>query len=156
MFSTTNVINNTGFNMPTKTLPPWFTIVVVIAIVWNLMGVMAFVGQMMMTPEMIANLPAEQQSMHLKTPLWANIAFGLAVIAGTFGCIALFLKNVWAIKLFQLSLIGVFAQMFHAFVISDAIAVFGPGGMVMPVMIVVIAIALLLFAKKCHKETWID
>ncbi|WP_440875436.1 hypothetical protein [Thalassotalea sp. PLHSN55] len=142
--------------MQERTVPAWFTIVVVFAIVWNLMGVMAFVGQMMMTPEAIAQLPAEQQNMHLNTPLWANIAFGIAVIAGTLGCIALFLKKVWAIKLFQLSLVGVAVQMFNAFVLSDALTVFGPGGLVMPVMIIVIAVALLLFANKCQKEAWIS
>ena len=137
-------------------IPPWFTITVIVAFVWNLMGVMAFVGQMMMTPEMLAKLPAEQQHMHAITPLWANLAFGLAVLAGTLGCIALLVKKSIAIKLFTLSLVGVLAQMFHAFVISNATEVFGPGGMTMPVMIIIVAVALLWFANKCQKEAWIS
>ena len=46
-----------------NTIPSWFKIVAVVALVWNLLGVMAFVGQMMMTPEMVAELPQAEQDL---------------------------------------------------------------------------------------------
>ncbi len=137
-------------------IPRWFTIVMIVALIWNLMGVMAFIGQIMMTAEQLAQLPPEQQAMHAKTPVWANIAFGIAVIAGFLGCVLMLKKKQQAVQLFMLSLVGVATQMFHAFIISDPYEVFGPGGMVMPMMIIVIAGALLWFAKKCQANAWIN
>lgn len=137
-------------------IPRWFTIAMIVALVWNLMGVLAFVGQIMMTPEQLAQLPAEQQALHAKTPVWANAAFGIAVIGGFLGCVAMLLKKQFAVQLFALSIAGVVAQMFHAFFISNSYEVFGPGGLVMPLMIIIVAMLLLLFAKKCQNQGWID
>ncbi len=142
--------------MQTKTVPPWFTIVVVFALVWNLIGVLAFIGQMMMTPEMVASLSEEEQQRHALTPLWANIAFGVAVISGGLGCVALLMKKLLAVKLFQISLVGVFSQMFHAFFISNTLEVFGPASAVMPALVIVVAVALLWFANKCQRENWLS
>ena len=41
-----------------KPVPRWFTITAVVAIIWNLLGVSAFIIQVLTTPEMLAQLPA--------------------------------------------------------------------------------------------------
>ncbi len=137
-------------------VPRWFTIAMVVALVWNLMGVLAVVGQSMMTAEDLARLPQEQQALHAKTPLWANIAFGFGVIGGFLGCIAMLLKKSIASLLFTISLVGVIAQMTYAFLFSDSLEVFGPGSMLMPTMVILIAAWLLVFSKKCQKQCWIS
>ena len=62
-------------------------------------------------------------------------------------------KNLAGIFL-QLSLAGVLVQMFHSFFMSNSFEVFGPGGMIMPVMVLVIAIYLVTLAAKAKVHRW--
>ena len=53
------------------TPPAWLKPLAWAALVWNLLGVFAFIMQQLMTPEMIALLPENQQD------AYRNIPFGL-------------------------------------------------------------------------------
>lgn len=136
-------------------IPSWFNTVVAFAIVWNLMGIAAFVGGLFVTPEMVAELPQAEQDIHNATPGWAIGAFAVAVFGGLMGCIVLLIKKVLALPILVLSLIGILVQMFHAFFIVNSFAVFGPGGAIMPIMVIVIAIALIGLAAKAKTHAWI-
>jgi hypothetical protein len=138
-----------------STIPKWFTIAAAFALVWNLMGVMAFVGQITMTPEMMAELPQAEQDLYSSIPLWATIAFACAVFGGALGSLALLMKKSLAQPLFILSLASVAVQMFHSFVISNSFEVFGPGGAIMPAMVIIIAIALVSLANKAKQNNWL-
>ena len=95
---------NDTMNNSNTTAPKWFVILVIVMAIWNLMGVMAFIMQMLMTAEQIATLPEKEQLLYQDIPLWVNIAFGCAVFGGTLGCIALFLKKTIALPiLFRLT-----------------------------------------------------
>ena len=138
-----------------NSIPKWFTIAAAFALVWNLLGVMAFVGQMTMTDEMMAQLPQTEQELYAAIPIWATIAFACAVFGGALGSLALLMKKSLAQPLLILSLVGVVIQMFHAFFISNSFEVFGPGGAIMPVMVMIIAIALVLFVGKAKANNWL-
>ncbi len=137
-------------------LPKWFFITAVLAVVWNLLGVMAFIGQMMMTPEMLAELPQAEQALYESTPLWATLAFACAVFGGALGSLALLMKKALAQPLLIISLAGVTIQMFHSFVISNSFEVFGPGGVIMPAMVIIIAIILVCISAAAKKNTWLS
>ena len=137
-------------------LPKWFKVAAILAFVWNLLGVMAFVGQMMMTPEMIAELPQAEQDLYATTPIWATVAFAFAVFAGALGSLALVLKKNMCYPLFVVSFVGVVVQMFHSFFISNSFDVYGPGGMIMPIMVIVIAFFLVRFAAKGINNKWFN
>ena len=135
-------------------IPSWFRVAAILAIVWNLLGVMAFVGHMMMTPEMIAELPPAEQALYTSVPLWATIAFAFAVFGGALGSLALLMKISLCYPLFIASFVGVVVQMFHSFFISNSYEVYGPGGTIMPIMVLLIALALVRFAAKGIKNNW--
>lgn len=137
-------------------MPSWFNVVAILALVWNLLGVMAFVNQMMMTPEMIAELPQAEQDLYATTPVWAIAAFAVAVFGGALGSLALLLKKAISYQLLVASFVGVVVQMFHSFFISNSIEVYGPGGMIMPVMVIVIALLLVRFSAKGINNHWFD
>jgi hypothetical protein len=137
-------------------IPKWFKVAAILAFVWNLLGVMAFVGQMMMTPEMIAELPQAEQDLYATTPIWATVAFAFAVFAGALGSLALVLKKNMCYPLFVVSFVGVVVQMFHSFFISNSFDVYGPGGMIMPIMVIVIAFFLVRFAAKGINNKWFN
>ena len=134
--------------------PMAFWIVIGLALLWNLAGVMAFVSQVSITPEMLAEMPVAEQELYAATPGWVTIAFAFAVFGGALGCLVLLLKKSWSFYLLVLSLIGVCAQMSYVFFVSRSIEVYGPGGMIMPVMVIIIAIALVYFSKIVGSKDW--
>lgn len=137
-----------------KQSPKWFTVVSAVLLVWNLVGVMMYLAQVTMSPETLAALPDEQRQLIENTPAWATAAFAVAVNFGVLGCILLLLKRNLAGLLLQLSLAAVVVQMIHAFFMTNSFEVFGPGGLVMPVMVIVIAIYLVTLAAKAKAHRW--
>lgn len=136
-------------------VPVWFWIVAIVALIWNLMGAMAYIDQMSMTPEVLAALPDEQRVLYETVPAWATGAFAIAVFGGVLGCLLLLLKKKLAITLFIISLLGVLVQMFHSFFMTNSFEVFGPGGLIMPIMVIIIAILLIWFSKTAKTKDWI-
>ena len=134
--------------------PKWFMVISVILLIWNLLGVMAYIAQVTMSPESLAALPDDQRQLYESTPAWATAAFAIAVNCGALGCLLLVLKKNLAGLFLQLSLAGILVQMFHSFFMSNSFEVFGPGGMVMPVMVLVIAIYLVILAAKAKAQRW--
>lgn len=139
-----------------KETPKWFLIVTIIALVWNLLGLMAFVGHITMTPEMLSELPSQEQDLYKNIPMWATAAFAIAVIAGTLGSLLLILKKKVAKLLLIASVLGVVVQNYHSFFVIDSMAVYGTASVIMPIMVLIIAIALILLADKAKKNAWIN
>ncbi|SEL65341.1 hypothetical protein SAMN05216262_11661 [Colwellia chukchiensis] len=134
--------------------PSWFMPVAIVALLWNLLGVMAFVGQVTMTPEVLGQLSEPEQALYNNTPFWATAAFALAVFAGALGSLALLMKKGICYQLFIVSLLGVLVQMFHAFALSNSFEVYGASGTIMPILVLVIAFALVRLAAKGHNNHW--
>lgn len=137
--------------------PMWFWIVSILALIWNLMGVMAYLGQAYMTEEMMAEYPAEELALIEMTPAWVTAAFAIAVWGGLLGCLALLLRKKWAKTILTLSLIGILVQMSHSFFMTNAIEVYGQvQGIVTPLIVIIIGIALVKFAGIAEKRNWIS
>ena len=140
----------------TQKPPTWFWIIVGIALLWNLMGLMAFFAQILTPPEEIAALPDAQRALYEAMPVWAIIAFAVAVFCGTLGCVALAMRKNWAMWMFKLSLAGVILQNINAFFLQDSYAVFGPGGSMMVVLVAVVAIALIWLTWHAKNNNWLS
>ena len=140
----------------TGKLPVWFWIVAGLALVWNLMGVFAFAAQMTMSAEAIAALPEAEQNLYANYPAWAAVAFAFAVIGGALGCLLLLMRKKFATPVLGLSLAGILVQMIHSFVIANSMAVYGPGAVIMPIMVVVIGAALFWWSTRLKNKGWIN
>ena len=141
-----------------STKPPvWFWVIGVIALLWNLMGVNAYLQQAYQTDSFKAmyNTP-ELLEMVNNTPAWAIAAFAIAVFAGALGCISLLLRKSWAKPLFLLSLIGIVVQMIYNLFISKAMEVYGPGAALMPILVIVVGLFLVWYSKKAFTKGWIS
>ena len=78
----------------TQKPPIWFWIISIIALLWNAMGVLAYIGQAFLTEEAIAAMPPEQQEIYsIDFPAWYTAAFAIAVFAGFGACILLLLRK---------------------------------------------------------------
>lgn len=137
--------------------PAWFWVVSVIALVWNLMGAMAYLSQAFLNDEARAELPADQLALLDNTPAWATAAFAIAVWAGVLGCIGLLIRKKWARPVLLLSLLGILVQMSYSFFMTNASEVYGTvQGIVMPLLLIGIGIGLVLFARSSQSKGWIS
>ena len=136
-------------------LPRAFWIIGGIALVWNILGIVAFVSEFTMSAEALAEMPEAQQALHANVPAWATVAYAVAVLCGTLGCVALLLRKSVALPLFVLSLLGVIVQMGHAFLGTNALDVLGPASLVMPIIITAVAAFLIWYASAAKGKSWI-
>jgi hypothetical protein len=124
-----------------------FWIIAVIALIWNLMGVMAYLGQAYMTDETKALLPEAEKALYNNVPIWVTAAFAIAVFGGVLASIALLMRKQIAKTLFLVSLIGILVQTIYNFFISAAMDLYGPGEIIMSTMVIVIGVYLYLYSK---------
>ena len=137
--------------------PLWFKIVAVVAVLWNIMGLTAFIFDIQMTPEELAEMelhPAMEEA-YLNSPTWNWIAYGVATICGFLGSVMLLLRKKIALPILGLSLLGVLVQFCGSYLMTDLMSALGATGMIMPVMIVIIAIYLYFLSHKAKKAGWL-
>src|SRR3546814_18207171 len=70
-------------------VPASVWIVGALALLWNLVGVAAFVMQVAMPAEALGAMPAEQRAIYAATPAWLYVFYGLATFGGVAGSIGL-------------------------------------------------------------------
>lgn len=137
--------------------PVWFWIVSVIALIWNGWGVNMYLQQAYDTESYRAMYPdPEMLELANNTPAWATGAYAIAVFAGLLGCIGLLLRKKWAKPIFVLSLLGVLVSMTYHLFMSKAFEVYGTEVVVMPIIVTLIAIFLVWFAKKGIAKSWLS
>lgn len=129
-----------------------FWVIAIAALLWNLMGAMAYLADAFMGVEAVSQLPEDQRTLYENRPAWVTASFAIAVWSGLLGSIALLLRKKWAISAFIISLIGVLAQNLYQFFLSNTFEVMGPTAMALPVMVIVISILLILYSKNALKK----
>ena len=130
--------------------PIWFWIVSVIALIWNAMGVNAYLQQAYNTESYQAMYTAEQLDIASNLPAWVTAAFAIAVFVGTLAAIGLLLRKKWAKILWLLSLIGVIFQM--GYLLTNGLE----SNMVMTIMIIVFALIFVWFSRLAASKAWIS
>jgi hypothetical protein len=126
------------------------------ALVWNLIGLAFYIGEVTMTPEALAALTEAQQEFFLTTPTWATAALAIAVNAGVFGSLFLLLRKAWAVPTLVISLIAIVIQYVDAFVLRGAFGIVGVSSLIIPSMVFVIGVALLWYARVTKERGWLN
>ena len=135
--------------------PTWFKVVAVLALLWNLLGCLAFFSDLRISPEDLAKLPEAQQALYAARPGWAVAATALAVFGGALGSIGLLMRKRWALPVFVLSLLGILVQDFGLFVLADGASLAGPVAVVMQAVVLAIGIALILLSRIGIARGWL-
>ena len=138
-------------NKPTST----FWIISITALLWNIMGVSAYLGQAYMTNEVLAALPDAEQAYYTNIPIWVTAAFALSVFSGTLGCIIMLLRKKLAIALFIISLVTVLLQFVYNFILQKEMEI-SIANFIMPVIVIIIASFLVWYSKKSAENNWIS
>ena len=138
--------------MGTKTKPSTkFWVIAVLAIIWNIMGAMSYLGQAYMTEDMRKLIPEDQFAIIENAPAWAVAAFAIAVWIGLLSSILLVLRKKVAKIGFIISFFGILVQLIYNFAIADAYSVYGNSGLIIPILTVVIGFYLIGHSQRCIK-----
>ncbi len=137
---------------PTTANPHWsFWIINALFLLWNLMGCVNLYLQMSLE-SMQGYRQVEQEIIELR-PIWATVAFAIAVIAGTIGCLFLLFRRKTALYAFVVSLIAILITLLPSitsgmyFGIAEIVAI-----IVLPVLI---GAFLIVYTRRCTKKGWL-
>jgi hypothetical protein len=133
--------------------PHWVRAVRILLLIWNLIGVFAFISQMYQSPNAIAALPKAQRDLWLAMPMWDWIAYAIAVCAGTGGALALLMRKGWAVPLFALSIVGIIVQFSYPFLIAGAFKDLTMAAF--PIFILAVAVTQWLLARSWRAKGWL-
>jgi len=135
--------------------PLWFTVVIAIALVWNVLGLLAVLADLRLSAADIAALPAQQQALYKARPLWSVGASVVAVVGGTLGCLALLLRKRAAFSLLYASLVGVVLQDIGIFIVAGAGRIANPLPFILQGLVLVISVGLIFLAHRAASRGWL-
>ena len=125
-----------------------FWIIGVIALLWNGMGVNAYLQYAFKTDASVAGLNAEQIAIMEGMPMWYTALFAIAVFAGLIGAVMLLMRKKMAISFFIVSFMCATINQVYWLFGTDAIELFSDDQpFLFPVIIVAIATFLIWYSK---------
>lgn len=134
--------------------PKWYLPVAVVALLWNLLGCVAYLSDVMLTPADVAKLSAAQQALYAARPAWSIAATAIAVWGGAAGCVGLILRKRWATPLLIASLLGAIVQDVWLFGMSNSAAQARTVAFVLQGLVLLIAVGLVILGRKAAARGW--
>lgn len=132
--------------------PKWYMPTAIAALLWNLLGCGAYLRDVMLGPDDIARMTAAQQALYAARPAWSVAATAIAVWGGAAGCLGLIVHKTWALPLLVASLVAVIVQDASLFLLSGAAAI--PFALVLQGLVLLVAVGLVLLARKAQLRGW--
>jgi|TARA_R100000479_G_scaffold70100_3_gene33808 hypothetical protein len=143
--------------MTTTTKPNTaFWIIAVLALLWNVMGVIQFVVSTFMLEMVTEGVSSEEMDLYTGMPAWYTVAFGIATIAGLLACITMLMRKKITIGLFGLSLIAVLIAQGYWIFATDVMDIIGPTAIIMPLVVIAICIFLYFYSKGAKQRGWLN
>ncbi|MEI8214180.1 MAG: hypothetical protein WCI02_18685 [Planctomycetota bacterium] len=136
-------------------VPNWFWVIAVVSLLWNLIGCIIFSSEVFAQEAIIESMTDVQKEWVRSTPNWIYFVFAISVGTGLAGSILLLLRKRLSVTLFAISLAAVLLQMVYTMLIAGGLQVMGPSGAVMPTVVILLAIAWLLFSLFCKGRGWL-
>lgn len=138
--------------MNTITKPtPLYWLISIVALFWNLMGIIAYLGQAYISDDALKMLPEENQLYFSNVPAWVTAAFAVAVFGGFLGAIGLIIRKKWAYFLFVISFLALVAQHVYNFFIQNYIEMTG-SQIILPIVTFIAALFLIYFSKQKSQQ----
>ena len=135
----------------------WFWLIGIIALIWNAMGVDAYVQQAYNTERHQAMYPDPKQLEIVNNlPAWLTAVFAIAVFSGVLGCVLLILRKKLANTLFSLSLLAVLIQTGYNLFMNEVKEFYGAFEYSMLISIPLVALFLVSYAKKSTAKGWLS
>ena len=138
-----------------QSTPKWYLPVTILALLWNLLGCAAYLSDVMLKPEDVAQMSAAQQALYASRTGWAVSATAIAVWGGAAGCIGLIWRKRWSIPLLILSLVGLIVQDAGLLLATTDALKAEPLTLVLQGLVLLIAIGLVFLGRKASAQQWI-
>jgi len=137
---------STGGEARVKT-PVHLWIVGVLALLWNLVGAFDYLATQFELEFYMSRFSDEQLAYFNGFPAWAVAGWAFAVWAALAGSIGLLLRKSWSLWAFVIALAGLAVSTIYNLGMSSGIDMMDPGAVVFTVVIWIIAIFLVVYAK---------
>ena len=134
--------------------PIWFWIIAVIAVLWNLIGLYDYVMSITVNQAYLESFGQEMLDFLKVMPMWAKLAWGLAIAGSVLGSIALVLRKAIAYPLYLLAIV-VMAISFGYQLTTDAKPDTDMIMWIMTALIWAIALFLVWFARMAKNKNWL-
>ena len=139
-----------------KKNPLWFSMLAVVFIIWNLIGVLQYLGQVTMDDATKNQMDQELLKLMNATPKVITALFAIAVWSAFSASILLLLKKASALLLFRLSLIAVLIQTAYTILATNGPELVGVVSYYgLQTSIIVIGILQIYFSRKAILKSWI-
>jgi hypothetical protein len=136
-------------------VPLWFWIIAVVALLWNLIGCAIFFSEVFAKEAMMESMTEAQKEWTRSTPSWIYFVFAISVSTGLAGSISLLMRKALSVPLFAVSVVAVLIQMLYTMLIAGGLQVMGPSGAGMPAVVIVLSIAWLSFSLFSKGKGWL-
>jgi len=133
-----------------------FWVIAVIALLWNLMGLAAFLADTFMREAMMEGYTEAQLELMNAIPSWNSIFYGIATIGGTLASITMLMRKKITVMLFLISLVAVLVLHGYWLLGTDAIEVMGSEAVIMPILVILASIGLYFYSKKSAAKGWLN
>ena len=132
-----------------------YWIIGTVALLWNLLGVMAYVMQVSATPEQLAAAyTPEQVELLLAIPAWATSMTAIATTFGVLGSILLLLRRKLSTPVFAISLVALIIQNIYTFGMTETLTVFGTTPLLIQSAVMLIAVFLVWYSRQAGAKGW--
>lgn len=137
---------------PPASVPRWFMVVALLAVVWNAFGVAMYLNSVGIFGDPMAGLSETERAAASSIPEWITGAFATGTFTGFFGSVGLLLRKTWAQPVLLLSTMGLLLLEGWIVFFSGALAIFG---LTVPIMVSTGAILLAWLATYARGRGWI-
>jgi hypothetical protein len=129
---------------------PWHVwLVGILALLWNCVGAFAYVMTETRNVSYMSKFTPEQIAYYNGFPMWVVATWALSVWGGVLGAVLLLLRKRLAVPVFGVSLATLVLTFIYNFALTNGFAIMGGvGGLIFSAVIFVIAVALLLYARR--------
>jgi hypothetical protein len=141
---------------PASKPPTWYWVMSGLALAWMLMGVAAWVMDLMTDEAGLSTLSEAQRQLYAARPQWLFAVYGVAIFSGLAGAVGLLLRKSWSSLLFDLSLAAIILQFGYTFLVMNAVQVLGAAAAIpFPLVVFLTGVALAWFARRARKSGWL-
>ena len=140
-------------------VPAWFWILAILFLLWNILGVLSFIGDLNSTKESLEAMEAysdREIELMLSLPSWTKVFYGLATFSGLIGAIGLIMKKRFAVPLFVTSLCAAVFHHAYIYTTTEAMSVMQMPSKIMSLVVISTCVLQLWFSRKARSRAWLS
>lgn len=132
--------------------PKHLWIVGIVTLLWNLMGAYDYLMTQTRNEAYMGKFTQPQLDYFYGVPVWFEFFWALAVWGGVLGCVLLLLRRGLALPVFAVSFVSMVITTIYSFGLSDGMQVMGTMGFVFSLVIFLVALGLVLYARAMRRR----